>query len=250
MATQLSFGPRFQPRAAPVTFWLIVSSALLSAAAFLSGLSPSAGGGFQELFTFLPTTALQRPWTLFVYPLLNLEHPFWFLLTAYVIWWCGTDLEQWWGSRVQLGLVLAVTIAGGLMAMMATALAPSQGELMLRGAGIIMESLLCAWGLRNPNRQVILLILPVSGLVIAIVACLGVWFTHGPYHGFFVALGTCGLAALYVTKGERFHRVLRRFQGDPKAKDAKARDRKFKRIMARSGLHLVDDDDEPAAKQH
>jgi len=250
MATQISFGPRFQPRSAPVTFWIIVVSAVISAAAFLSGLSQGAGGVILQLFVFRPETALHQPWTLLLYPLLNVTNPFWFLLTAYVIWWCGSDLERWWGPRVQLGFALTVTIAGGLMAVIATAIAPGQGQVLLAGGGILMESLLCAWGARNPRQQVILLIVPVSGLVIAIIAALGVWFTNGPYHGFFIMLGTAGLAALYVTKGEHFHRFLRRFQGDPKAKEAKARDKKFERIMAKSGLHLVDDDDEPAAAKH
>lgn len=250
MATQLSFGPRFHPRSAPVTFWVIVSAVVVTALAFLSGLSQGASGLLTDLFVFQPAAALQRPWTLLLYPFLNLQQPFWFLLMAYVIWWCGTELERWWGWRVQLGFLLAVTISGGLFAMLATAVAPGQGGIGLSGAGIIMEALLCAWGVRHPQRQVILLFVPVTGLVIAIISCLGVWFTYGAWHGFFVMLGTCGLAALYVTKGEHFHRFLRRFQGDPQAREARRRDKQFQRIMAKSGLHLVDDDDEqPAAKR-
>ena len=250
MATQISFGPRFHPRSAAVTFWVIVASAVSSLVAFLVSGSAGAGELFANLFVFSPSEALSRPWSLVLYPLLNVQSPFWFLLLAYVMWWCGSDLEHWWGAKVQAGFLLAVTIAGGLMACLAAALRPDAGGVLLSGAGILMESLLCAWGLRNPTRQVILIILPVTGLVIAVIAFLGVWFNYGVYHGFFIMLGTTGLAALYVTRGEHFHRFLRRFEPDKQAKDAKQRDQKFQRIMAKSGLHLVDDDDDEKRASH
>lgn len=250
MACQVSFGPRFHPRSAPVTFWLIAVSAVLSLVWFFAGLAPGADFGLAQRLMFEPSRFGQQPWSPLTYPLLNPIGPFWFLLLGYMLWWCGADLERWWGSRVQFGFLLAVSVASAGFVALGAWLAPTMAAAPLAGAGPLLAALFCVWGLRNPRQQIILLIVPVSGAVMAALAVAIVWWDYGVYQGFFVALGSAGLGALYWWQGQQFHRLLRRFGGSPqnqaKRREAKAkrdRDKKFQRIMKSSGLHLVDDDE-------
>lgn len=241
MAAQVSFGPRFHPRTAPVTFWFIVGSAAVSISLFFLGAT--GAGPLLRLLVCRPTTVPAEPWTVLTYPFVNLMNPFFFLLMGYVLWWAGTDLERWWGARVQAGLMIAVSLAVALLLAGATAMNPAGGEPTLMGAGPILAALLTVWGLRNPRATVILLIVPVSGAVIAALAVAGVWFDFGPYHGFFAALGSSGLAALYYYRGDRFHRLVNRFIGTPEARAKKERDKRFQKLMKHSGLHEVKDDE-------
>ncbi len=243
MAAQVSFGPRFHPRTAPVTFWFIVGSAAVSIALFFLGAT--GAGPLLRLLVCRPTSALAEPWTVLTYPFVNPMNPFFFLLMGYVLWWAGADLERWWGSRVQAWGMVTVSLAVTLLLAAATALNPAAGEPTLVGAGPILAALLTVWGLRNPRATVILLIVPVSGTVIAVLAVAGVWFDYGPYHGLFAALGSSGLAALYLHRGNRFHRFVNRFIGTPEARAKKERDKRFQKLMKHSGLREVKDDERP-----
>ena len=244
MACQVSFGPRFSPRSAPVTFWLIVSSAVLLVTFFAATANSALAMALAAQFTFDPAAVAERPWTVLTYPLLNVTHPFWFLLLGYMLWWAGADLERWWGSRVHAGFLLAVTCTTALMVVCASLLAPAQPKVSLVGAEPLLAALFCVWGLRNPRSSVLLLIVPVTGAVVAILAVASVWFTYGVYYGFFATLGSAGLGALYFYHGHHFHQVVRKLGPTPEERAARQRDKRFKRIMEQTGLHLVDDDEE------
>ncbi len=244
MACQVSFGPRFSPRSAPVTFWLIVSSAVLLLAMFAASANREWALLLAAQFSFDPSAVAVRPWTVLTYPLMNFSNPFWFLLMGYCLWWVGADLERWWGSRVHAGFLLAVTCLTALMVYCATLLAPRMGQAVLVGASPLLAALMTVWGLRNPRSTVVLIIVPVTGAVVAVLAVASIWFSYGIYHGLFATLGSAGLGALYFYQGHHFHQVVRKIGPTPEERAARDRDRRFRRIMEQSGLYLVDDDEE------
>ncbi|MCC7491628.1 MAG: rhomboid family intramembrane serine protease [Fimbriimonadaceae bacterium] len=242
MATQVSFGPRFTPRSAPVTFWLLVTFAALLLLRFASSAGPG-GAALDMALAYQPGAWLQRPWTLLTWPLLNFMGPFWALLAGWFFWWVGSDLERWWGSRIHGAFLLGITVTTALAVSLGAALLP-QATVNLLGALPLGEALLCVWGLRNPRATVILLIVPVTGTVLVALAVATVWFAYGVVGGFFACLGSCGVAALYWWRGERLHALLRRLPPDPAKRTARRRDQRFEQIMKQSGLRLVDDEDE------
>ncbi|NUQ01251.1 MAG: hypothetical protein HUU35_15495, partial [Armatimonadetes bacterium] len=123
------------------------------------------------------------------------------------------------------------------------ALTPGLGTVRLAGAEPLVAALFTVWGLRNPEATIVLIIVPVTGLVVALLSAATVWWSYGVYHGLFVALGSAGIGALYLSQGHRLHHLLKRFRPDPRDKAARQRDKRFQQIMEKSGLRLVDDEE-------
>lgn len=248
MAYQFSFGPRFAPRSAPVTFWFIIAAAVVNLALFFGG---ARAGGLLPQLVYDPSVFPARPWTLFTSPLINYMDPFWFLLLGYVFWWVGAEQEQWWGSRVQAGFLAAVAVGTGLMLALSTGLFSGSGPRpVAAGAGALLCGLFTVWCLRFPDRQVILLFVPIAGRFLLVLELAMLWWAYGPVHGLFAVLGSGGLAALYYYRGERFHRFLRDRRRPPRpraSREERQRERRFRQIMESSGLHLVEDDEESKA---
>jgi hypothetical protein len=242
--TTVSFGPRFHPRSAPVTFWFIIAALVLNLVMFLGG---EAVAPLLQALVYDPSTFPAQPWTLLTSPFVNPMSPFWFLLFGYILWWVGVDQERWWGSKVHARLMVVVSIATGLLLALSTHLLPGAGAAMpMVGAGAILCALFTAWCLRNPTATIILLIVPVSGRLLLVVELASLWWAYGPFHGIFAVLGSGGLSALYYYQGHRFHRWLNsRAKGQAKRRN----DRRFARMMKRSGLRVVDDDEDTPARQ-
>ncbi|MBI2300533.1 MAG: hypothetical protein HYU66_16610 [Armatimonadetes bacterium] len=246
--TAISFGPRFHPRSAPVTFWFLVATLVVWLLGFFGG---AAAEPALRLMVFSPLTVASMPWTLLTHAIVNLADPIGLFFLSYVFWWVGCDLERWWGSRVHAGFLAAMSLGCNGMVTLGHLLNPAAPVgIQALGLGALLCGLFTVWALRNPSARVLLLILPVSAWVIAGLEIAFTWYVYGPFLGLFAVLGTAGLAALYFYKGQRFHAFLRRFgrrppppsKGRPTRED-RQRDKRFQEIMRNSGLHLVEDDE-------
>lgn len=244
MSARLASGPRFHPRSAPVTFWYLVASVVLGVVVFFTNGSQSP---LLAALVFQPADITHQPWTLLTDALLNYVGPFWFLLLGYVIWWVGSDLERWWGWRVQVGFLVAVAVASNGLMTLAHLVMPGYGFIP---SAIGSRTLLCAlftvWALRAPDRGILLIFVPVSAAVVMYLEIAMTWYSYGPYYGLFAVVGSAGLGALYYHYGHRLHqffRNLRKPKGPRPVEGDGETDRRFKRIMDSSGLHLVDDDE-------
>lgn len=242
--TTISFGPRFHPRTAPVTFWYIIASAVLTIVFFFTTQWPPVAAAFLRQVMFSADTVATKPWTLLTYALLNIQSPFWLFLSLYVCWWVGSYCELWWGSRIQVGFMLAVAVGMALGLLLGQLIAPNHLPAM---SGLGAAPLIAAWmtifALRGPGKQIILFILPVPAGIVALITLASLWWCYGPIGGFFAVLGTGGLAWLYYAHGHRFHTALRRVLPDAKTREKRARDRRFRRLLRKSGL--TDTDDRP-----
>lgn len=240
--TTVSFGPRFHPRTAPVTFWYIVASAVLTIVVFFTTQWPELAVALVRQLVFSADTVAAKPWTLLTYPLLNIQSPFWLFLSLYVCWWVGSYCELWWGSRIQLGFMVAVAVGMALGLLLGQLIAPGSPRAM---AGIGAAPLIAAWmtifALRGPGKPIILFILPVPAGIVALITLASLWWWYGPMLGLFAVLGTGGLAWLYYAHGHRFHDLLRRLRPDAKTREKRARERRFRRLMKKSGLTDTDD---------
>lgn len=201
---QISFGPRFHPSTAPVTFWLVVASVVGWVLGVFSPAVPA--------LLALDTQAwLERPWTLVTYPLVSVGAPLGPLLLCWVTWWVGAEVERWWGSRVQAGFLLTVVVATGLLLWGAGhLLGTAVGDATLATPFV---ALLVIYALRNPRRTVLLLVLPLPVAALAALAAVNQWYRFGPWAGLAGLLGGVGLPAAYYYWGHHFHRLLARRPG-------------------------------------
>jgi hypothetical protein len=242
MASQVcySFGPRFAPRSAPVTFWYLVSALALWFGAFLL----NAQDALVSSLAFGAAEPLLRPWTFLTHPWVWHYDPFSTLLLGYVVWWSGADTEQWWGSRVH-GVFLAVVMAAtaGLL-WLSTSLLGTPA--LLAGAAAPLCAVLTIWCLRHLHSVILLIFIPVPGWLLLTVEVLVLWMSYGPVQGLFAVAGASGLPALYYYQGHRLHRAFNNVraagQQRRRAAEQRERDRRVKEIFERSGLRSVDDD--------
>jgi membrane associated rhomboid family serine protease len=149
-----------------VLFALWVVAALSARTSFgataIAWLVLEPGGVFGEL----------RLWTLLTYPLIGyLSSPLWMLLNLLMIYWFGPELESRWGVGRFLLFMVLTTFVGGIFATIAGLVGLSGPPLM--GAGVFALSLIVAWGLTFPTRQILLfMVLPLKGIHM-------VWFSVG-----------------------------------------------------------------------
>ena len=245
----LSFGPRFAPRSAPFTFWFLVAAVAIW---FLSFLSPAVS----ELIKLLEvrSDALgSRPWSLFTYPLVNRAiPPFYMLMMGFVLWWSGSEVERWWGTKIQAAFVLIVSALTALLIVLGGRMLG--GGVTVAGAGIALSAVLTIWSLRNLRTPIMLLFVPAYGWVLLLLEALTLWFGFGPVLGLFAMAGGVGLPAAYFYYGHRLHALFARSgQAKPRAPKPNRRDEAERRerekrvaeIFERSGLRSVDDDKQP-----
>lgn len=237
---QFSSGPRFHPRSAPVTFWLLVVTVLIAIAAFFGGAAVTAA---IERLIFVPELGLQQPWTMLTYPVIGPFDPISLFFIGYVLWWSGADTERWWGSLVHGLVLLAVTVAVALLFLLAHTLNPTLPTKPAYGLMLPMAVGLTIWCLRHLNAPVYLLFIPVTGWLILLLEVAFTWWRYGPYFGFFAVLGAIGLPAAYYYWGHHLHRFGARLGLSPEARERRQRNRRFKKIVKQSNLRLVDDDE-------
>lgn len=245
----VSFGPRFEPRTAPLTFWLLVAAIVFWLGAFLA---PPLRG-LADLLLFRAETWTAQPWSLFTYPLVNLSgQPFFFLLMGYVFWWSGAETERWWGTRVHAVFLLTVSAVTALLLALGSGLLATGAAAM--GLGIPLCAVLTVWSLRNLRTPIILMIVPAYGWVLLVVEVLTLWMAYGPALGLFALAGGVGLPAAYFYWGHHLHQMLKRNTrppGRPQAPrsgrrdeaERKAREKRVADIFERSGLRVVDEDE-------
>lgn len=245
-STTMSAGPEFSRHRAPVTFWFVAVGGCLG---LLSLLVP-AFNQVLELLAFQPQALLARPWTLVTYPFaVSAGSPFGLLLTLYVLWWSGSDNEQWWGPRVQAGFLVAISAATALA--LTGAWLAGGAPAGAAGVAIPLCACLTVWCLRNQGATILLLIVPVSAkllLVIEVLSLYAMYVHAGLLNALLAVLACPGLAALYFYRGHALHRFFkqlgqRRPPRAPRPDRAKTeRDARVREIFERSGLHVVDDD--------
>ncbi len=95
--------------------YLIVGSAVV----FLLD-SFNSGGGLSALFSFVPYHIIRgQIWRLFTFVLVPMDaNPVFFMLTLYMFWWMGRDLEGEWGTaRFTLYYLvgMGMTVLGGFL---------------------------------------------------------------------------------------------------------------------------------------
>jgi hypothetical protein len=240
----ISFGPRFDRRTAPVTYWYLVAALVIWVLGFLA-----PGAGLGEALAFRADSWTQRPWTLVVYPLHWVGmHPLNVLMLGYVLWWSAGDNEMWWGPRVQAGFFVAMA-AGMALALALGGAAFGEGA-TASGPGALISGSLTIWCLRHLEAQILLLFVPVTGRLLLGLEILVLWWSYGPALGVCAVLGCPGLAVAYFYWGHHLHQIPRRLGLDAGSRQARQvrrqkteRDRRVREIFERSGLHVVDDDE-------
>lgn len=242
--TSVSFGPRFHPRTAPLTFWYVVSGIAVYLLWVVLGGGSGGGEALGRALAFDPASWTGRPWSLLTHPLLHTGLPFWVALTLYVSWWLGVDCEQWWGSRVQAGFMVAMSLAMAVAMLLARAAGLPVGP--VAGAAALIAGWVTIFALRGPTRIIVLIVIPCPAWLVATLTLLTFLVVSGPLTGLLAVLATSGLAAAYFYWGHKLHELWQSVSHAPArqaAREKRARDRKFKHLMVISGL--ADEDDEP-----
>jgi membrane associated rhomboid family serine protease len=164
----------FGGRAPPAVGGLIAALLLASLAGRLTGL-----GGLAVL---VPALVLEgQAWRLVTWPFVDGD-PVSLLFGALTLYWFGRDLAWAWGPRRLVTTWIVLGAASGAVPVLLALLFPGLGGAVFAGPWAVLSGLLVAWGLLNPERQILLMLaLPVSGRAL-------VWLTLAGT-AFFAAFG-------------------------------------------------------------
>lgn len=147
---------------APVCKWLI----MVNVAVFILQMLDLRGvfgprGMFTQAFV-LDTAAPWEVWRLLTHAFLHdpgsFFHIFWNML---FLWWFGSDLEQYYGSREFLAFYLASALAGGLLYLLAAVTRVMDGGVALGASGAV-TAVMVLTALHWPHKTILIFfILPV-----------------------------------------------------------------------------------------
>lgn len=108
-------------------------------------------------------------WQLLSYVLLE-NSPFGVLFGAYILWTIGGDLERQWGPARLVRFVFGVGAAAAVATVLLSLLWVRLQAVYFYGGGVVMTSLLVAWGLGRPFAQVNFFGIGMTGRQFALVA--------------------------------------------------------------------------------
>ena len=115
-------------------------------------------------FAMDPAVAGQRPWTLVLYPFSSFPVGEAFIFLLFDCWWLwliGGSVERDLGAVRYVAFFFAMTFLGALAFWFGSALTGDLRHLI--GAFLPIAAVTIVWGTRNPNSQIILLVIPISG---------------------------------------------------------------------------------------
>jgi membrane associated rhomboid family serine protease len=137
----------------PVTQSLIIANALM----FLLE-STSGNNGLIPALALWPIGSQFLPWQILTYAFLHgsLTH---LLFNMFAVYMFGADMERVWGGRRYLIYYLVCAVTAALSQLLVTAITGAQYPTV--GASGAVFGLLLAFALYFPERQILLLLLPV-----------------------------------------------------------------------------------------
>jgi membrane associated rhomboid family serine protease len=139
-------------RIPPVT---AVTLATLVLCFFAGGLAVNFVPSAADFLSYLPVRADDvmrgQVWRLLTYAVLHdLGDPFHVLINGFMIFMCGRELEERWGSSRYALFTLLTVLVGGLFVVVGGLLFSGRGVAV--GASALTEGLIVAWGLTYRDR--------------------------------------------------------------------------------------------------
>lgn len=200
MRSTFSDGPRrlFRDSSNPLTHALIAAMIFVFLSAFVGSFTKFS---LVEWLTLNVPGELAQPWRLLTFSVVE-GNPIGLIFGALVLWWVGGSLERSWGTRTfaifytLICLVTAISfVPVALMTEAKSALVPGS---------LVLSALVVGWAMLNPDETINLYgIIPIKSRFIALGIVLITFFTYGwgnPIVGF-LALSSCGFAALWARQG-------------------------------------------------
>ncbi len=179
-----------------------------TAAVFLLQKTVFYGGALDDLFAFVASDVLRRPWTLLTYALLHggFLH---FLVNMLVLFMFGPPVENRLGGRAFLRLYVLAALGGAILSLL---MVPFAGDAAVIGASAAVYGVMMAFVLEWPDAPVMIFPLPVpvkaKWLVIFVAGMSLVWgllqVRDGVAH--FAHLGGFAAAFLYLRGGQLLSR--------------------------------------------
>ncbi|MCA9795688.1 MAG: hypothetical protein KC910_27960, partial [Candidatus Eremiobacteraeota bacterium] len=172
---------------APVTTGLIVSQIVTFLAIFFHQA--------RYVAWMVTDDALQQPWALFTYPLVNGGPIVGLLITCFVLGWVLSSLERTWGSSKLSAVVLSMTVGQGLCLTLGSYLLNHHG-IGLGGIHLVLGGMFVMWAMLNPRATVLLFfVIPIEARFLGYLTLFGTWAYGGPVLGLFALI--CPLAGWY-----------------------------------------------------
>lgn len=187
-----------------------------TAAVFLLQKTVFYGGALEDLFEFVASDVLRRPWTLLTYALLHggFLH---FLVNMLVLFMFGPPVENRLGGRVFLRLYVLAALGGSLLSLL---MVPIAGDAAVLGASAAVYGVMMAFVLEWPDAPVMIFPLPVpvkaKWLVIFVAGMSLLWGLLQVHDGIahFAHLGGFAAAFLYLRGGQLLSRPRARRPGE------------------------------------
>lgn len=140
-----------------------------------------------EVLKWLGTDPRVYPWTVVTYTFVNLADPIGYAIMIVWLWWIGTYLERFWGSRKFLVAWLAVAIVHDLVFLLCS----GHGYL---GLFLVDSTLTVAWTILNSGASILFMfVLPMNAVVFRYITLLGIFVAAGIQGG-----PIAGVAAVVV----------------------------------------------------
>jgi membrane associated rhomboid family serine protease len=175
-----------------------------TAAVFLLQKTVFYGGALVDLFAFIPSETLRRPWSLLTYALLHVNFLH-FLLNMVALFMFGPPVENRLGGRSFVRLYVLSALGGALLSLL---MLPLTGNVAVIGASGAINGVMMAFVLEWPDAPVMIFPLPMplkaKWLVIFLAAAslvLGVLQLGGSV-AHFAHLGGFAAAFLYLRGGQ------------------------------------------------
>jgi membrane associated rhomboid family serine protease len=163
--TQFSLGLRRPPPVVKAT--LIALVALLLISEIGPRISPSIGALVSQL-VFMTGDALERPWTLLSYALVQAPSKPWdFVFDCLAIYFFGPELEARWGKGTFLGFMAVSALGGSLFSLLLAVIGIGAGIAV--GPTAICVAVVVAWGFLNRDRQANFFFVPMKGIHLVLI---------------------------------------------------------------------------------
>lgn len=132
-----------------------------------------------KLLAFIPST--HQVWTVLTYPFASTGAGDAFICMLILVWWLwsiGNTVEKEMGTHRYLLFFFVCTALGAISMVVASVVLKSSAPLY--GALIPVASITVAWGMANPNSQILMMmIVPMAGRWVALIAAGIVLFALG-----------------------------------------------------------------------
>jgi membrane associated rhomboid family serine protease len=172
-------------------------------------LAPVSGFvlSYLALTPALPEAAF-RPWQVLTYGFLHVQPGLWgfisFGFNMLWLYWLGREYEEFYGSHRLFGLYVVSTVAGGLLAVAASAVLPMP-DMPVAGAMAAVLGVICGIATMNPDRGIALFFLGVVKMKWVAVGflVLMVLFSWTIWSFVFAYLGGAAMGFLFIRAQQR-----------------------------------------------